>query len=140
MTPHDRRRFWAKVAKLDDCWIWAASVFAGPRGGYGQFRDGTRMRRAHVVAYEDLVGPVPDGTVLDHLCRNRRCVNPAHLEPVTPQENMRRGLNGVLKTHCVHGHPYTPENTRMNSSGFRTCWICCRERWKRDNAKRKARS
>lgn len=70
-----------------DCWLWTGYVAAG---GYGEFHLAGRTRKAHRVAYELLVGPVPEGLDLDHLCRVRRCVNPEHLEPVTRQENLRR--------------------------------------------------
>ncbi len=91
----EAERFWVKVDVLGDCWLWAAGLDGH---GYGQFRvgsrtDGTRrMVRAHRWAYEHLVGVIPDGLDLDHLCRTPRCVNPAHLEPVTNRENSRRGF------------------------------------------------
>jgi hypothetical protein len=81
------------------------------------------------MAYEWLVGPIPDGFQIDHLCRVRNCVAPDHLEAVTQQENLRRGeagANNKIKTHCPHGHEYTPENTLVNRSGSRVCVICKR--------------
>lgn len=72
------------------CWNWTRTIGSN---GYGQIGvGGARKKYAHVASYEELVGPIPDGLQLDHLCRNRRCINPAHLEPVTPRENTRRGL------------------------------------------------
>lgn len=121
-------RFLAKVDKSGDCWEWTA---AKEPAGYGMFSIARcQSRRAHRISYELFVGPIPDGLVIDHLCRNKGCVNPEHLEPVTGGENSRRGLSGVLKpptTHCVHGHEYTPENTRVVRRVdyiTKTCRVC----------------
>lgn len=116
------QRFMAKVFIFPDgCWLWIAST---ARGGYGQFNDGRTMRRAHRWAYEHFVGPIPEGLDLDHLCRVRACVNPAHLEPVTRSVNLKRGYaaRGV-RTHCAQNHAFTPENTfqRPRGRGCRTC-------------------
>lgn len=81
-------RFLRKVDKTDSCWLWTAYV---NDDGYGMFRDNGRLLSAHVWSYEHEHGPVPDGLELDHTCRVRACVNPAHLEPVTHAENVRRG-------------------------------------------------
>lgn len=106
--------------------MWKASI---KPSGYGQFHlDGTTVL-AHRFAYEDAVGPIPEGLHLDHLCGVRRCVNPAHLEPVTIAENNRRADAAKWqrnKTHCANGHPYTDDNTywrpdRPNSRDCRQC-------------------
>ena len=116
-----RKTFWEFVTKTDTCWLWT-----GPRwGGYGRYRHA----QAHRLAYEALVGPIPKGLVIDHLCRVRHCVNPAHMEPVTNVENVMRGLApsavNARKTHCIHGHEFTPENTRPKPKG-RECRECFR--------------
>ena len=97
-------RFWAKVDRggPDECWLWTAHI---DRDGYGRFE----RIGAHRWAYEFAIGPIPDGMQIDHLCRVRRCVNPAHLETVTLAENVLRG-QGVTaqqarQTHCKRGHP-----------------------------------
>lgn len=104
--------------------------------GYGKVglppADGLPKRTAkvHRVVYEALVGPIPDGMVIDHLCRQPSCVNPAHLEPVTRRENVLRGLTlpaaNARKTHCKHGHEFTPENTYLFPTGTRGCRTCAR--------------
>lgn len=95
-------------------------------------------RAAHRVAYEALVAPIAAGLQLDHLCRVRRCVNPAHVEPVTQAENLRRGetitARAVAATHCPQGHPYSGENLYVNPEGHRHCRQCARDR----NARRRA--
>lgn len=130
-------RFWAKVRVAESgCWEWMASKGSN---GYGRFGDGWKKspKLSHRASYEALTGPIPDGLVIDHLCRNRGCVNPDHLEPVTIGENVRRGDSGALgrnKTHCPHGHAYTPANTWIASSGGRACRECHRiagrRRWR----------
>lgn len=97
--------------------------------GYGSAGLGNQVHR---LAYEALVGPVPAGLELDHLCRNRACYNPAHLEPVTHAENMRRAViarNGG--DQCPHGHPYDEPNTYRSPSGRRVCRTCTREAGRR---------
>lgn len=110
---------------------WEIDTHHGPLG-YAYFSRGEGSQLAHVAAYELLVGPVPDGLELDHLCRNRGCVKavadecgPGHLEPVTHLENMRRS-EIAQRTHCAAGHEFTAENTRINSKGGRQCRTCDR--------------
>lgn len=137
-------RFWAKVEKSDECWRWRASL---SHYGYGQFNVGGKCRYAHRIAYESVRGPVDASLDLDHLCRNRWCVNPAHLEPVTRGENVLRGKSRggreavAARTHCPKGHAFSDENTarRSNRSG-RECRICKAEADRRSYEKRKARA
>lgn len=132
--PRLPRRFWDKVTVVDGsgCWLWSAALDGKGYGhlNVGSRRDGTRrMAGAHRVAYEALVASVGPGLELDHLCRVRRCVNPAHLEPVTRQINVLRGESPAAeharKTHCPAGHAYDAENTYTSRRG-RHCRICNR--------------
>lgn len=111
-------RFWRKVEQSDGCWLWIAARNAD---GYGSFWLGSPRRSigAHRFAYELLVGQIPAGMQLDHLCRVRHCVRPDHLEPVTNRENTIRGLapvisrqRGEMRTHCINDHEITPESVR----------------------------
>ena len=117
-------RYWAKVDKRTptDCWLW---IGAKNSNGYGQINAGGRRGTnlyAHRVAWEMVYGPIPVGLEIDHLCRVRLCVNPAHLKPVTHRENLLRGANAT-KTHCKHGHEFTPKNTGR-IRGHRRCRAC----------------
>jgi|HubBroStandDraft_6_1064221.scaffolds.fasta_scaffold00134_11 hypothetical protein len=134
MNNQDIVRFWKKVNKngpipeyrpeLGPCWLWLGHTLRG----YGLFNVSTGRRRAHRVLYEHINGPVPDGLGLDHLCRVRACVNPAHLEPVTNQENQHRGFGVVginaRKTHCIRGHEFTGNNLIIRPNGWRACRTC----------------
>jgi hypothetical protein len=127
-------RFWAKVRKTPDCWLWTGSTVG--TWGYGQVSIGRRRIPVHRYAYELLVGPIPDGLVIDHLCRVPHCVNPAHLEPVTEQVNILRGTGitavNATKTACIHGHLFTAENTYI-WHGKRICRACVTERDRRSS-------
>jgi hypothetical protein len=115
------------------CWLWSGATSKG----YGVIGDGKyKVRATHRVVWEALVGPIPDGMELDHLCRVRNCCNPDHLEPVPPVENQRRGLVNQYKrrSHCSLGHEYTPENTYTSPTGTRYCRICKRRRNREDKA------
>lgn len=122
-------RFWAKVAKAGpyECWEWTGSTHP-----YGSISVDGKTAYAHRVAYELAVGPIPEGLHIDHLCRNKGCVNPAHLEVVSPGENVLRGIGptarAARKTHCVHGHPFSGENLYITREGTRGCRACKRER------------
>ena len=111
------------------CWMWSGPV---DRVGYGSIQRRGITMRAHRAVYEDLVGPVPAGLELDHLCRNKACVNPAHLEPVTHSENLRRHYATV--TSCPQGHVYDEANTYRDTAGKRRCRACMRERQRRRRA------
>lgn len=117
---------WARDLETG-CWEWSGST-AG--GGYARLSvDGERVQ-AHRWVYEELIGDIPEGRDLDHLCRNRGCVNPGHVEPVTRRENLVRGetriAEQVEQTHCKRGHEFTEENTYVTSEGKRQCRACKR--------------
>lgn len=123
-------RFWEKVNKTDGCWLWTGSKDSA---GYGHFRiDSQRLRKAHRISYELLVGPIPEGLQLDHLCRVRECVRPDHLEPVTNYTNWTRSLApsaiNARRTHCANGHPFSGENLAVLRDGRRQCRTCRNER------------
>jgi hypothetical protein len=139
----DDRRFWSYVDRRgdDECWPWTGAI---THEGYGVLQFGGEQVKAHRHAYEKMVGPVPDELTLDHVCHSsdpscflskrcphRRCVNPAHLEPVTNEENTRRGRR-LAKTHCPRGHPYDVV------AGVKKCRICHRDRERERRAKAKA--
>lgn len=112
------------------CWLWAGAI---DESGYGFMRDErtpgiSKSSKAHRLFYERYVGPIPDGLVLDHLCRTPSCVNPDHLEPVTNEENIRRGFGAWAvnsrKVVCKNGHPLHGDNLVMSGHGTRRCLTC----------------
>lgn len=129
--PRLPQRFWSKVAVAETgCWEWIASRHGN---GYGHFKVGRVGTLTHRLAYTSLIGPIPDDLELDHLCRNRACCNPEHLEPVTHAENMRRGIGPEAsrerqraKTRCPQGHPYSGQNLYTFPDGRRGCRTCGR--------------
>ena len=108
------------LADGSGCWLWQGSL---NDRGYGRTYHTKSYFAAHRVAYTIVKGPIPAGLTLDHLCRNRICINPSHLEAVTVKVNIRRGGN-TIKTHCVHGHEFTPENTKHKPKGKYTVRMC----------------
>ncbi len=141
------QRFYSKVNKHSgtfwegsECWEWTAFIHPD---GYGIFWFDGRMRGAHIYAHTIHTGKIPEGMTVDHKCRNRRCVNPAHLEVVTHTINVLRGdgptAQNARKTHCKHGHEFTPENT-YTSDGKRHCRTCCIARAARQREKARERA
>jgi len=116
-----KSRFWKRVQKSDGCWSWTGRIL---NGGYGQTSFMQREMQAHRAAFILSGKIIPHGLQLDHLCRNRRCVNPDHLEPVTSRINTLRGTGPsaqhAKKTHCPKGHPYS----HLDSYGRRVCELC----------------
>ena len=125
------RRFWTKVEVLSikSCWLWRGTIDSK---GYGVVRINQQSFRAHRVAYELLVGNIPSGLCIDHLCRTRSCVNPIHMEVCTPKENSFRGVGPAAinrrKTYCIHGHSLNEGNMKVTSRGWRVCLVCVRAR------------
>lgn len=141
-TNFDADAFWAKVDRTGECWLWAGATLRG----YGRVTvrtDGSATTmQAHRIAYELLVESIPDDMQLDHTCRVRSCVRPNHMDVVTNRENTLRsdGVTAInsRKTHCVHGHEFTPENTIRRKNGNRRCRECqnrlARDWWHRNRA------
>ena len=131
-------RFWSKVKIMESgCWEWQAGL---TKAGYGEFQLNGTMVKSHRFAYKLLKGEIPEDMVIDHLCRNRRCVNPEHLEVVTMKVNTIRGIGPSSKcarlTHCPKGHPYDLLNTYIYADGSRRCRACRREQEQKRRNKR----
>jgi hypothetical protein len=133
-TVRDIARFLAKTRREGRCLIWIGNK---DHKGYGRLTWRKETWGAHRWAYSLRCGPIPAGLQLDHLCRNRACVEATHLEPVTCRENLLRGqgetAKNAAKTHCIHGHKYTPNNTRITTNGSRCCRTCTREQRRERN-------
>lgn len=137
MSPEKYTIFMQRIRYESDCWVWTRAL----DNGYGRFCIESRTLWAHRVSYEHHVGPIPKGLFIDHLCRNRACQNPAHMEVVSNVENTLRGVGitalNSKKTHCLNGHRFSLENTRLlptrRKSGVgparRFCRACGRDRW-----------
>lgn len=129
--------FWERVPPRPsdpaECWLWEGYINPDGYGRLGQVG-------AHRISYELHVGPIPDGLVIDHLCRVRHCVSPDHMEPVTNRENILRGRIGeqCLRTHCPHGHEYDEANTIVQGDGKRRCRACRRAIENRRNRRKRA--
>lgn len=132
------QRFWRKVERTSACWLWRGSTRPWRSAAYGWFWCG-RGVAAHRFSYETFVGSVPAGFVIDHLCRNTLCVNPAHLEAVTERENILRGTSfsarNAAKVQCANGHPLSGRNLGIRRGRWRRCRACHNA----DAARRRAR-
>lgn len=138
--PSAIERFWPRVNKTSTCWLWTGST---GKYGHGLFKLGDNNVPAYRFAWEQIRGPIPEGKVLDHLCRVPQCVNPEHLEPTSSGENVLRGIGpGALnkrKTHCKQGHAFAGTNLRISPDGSRVCRECERQKIKRRRSSAKAK-
>jgi hypothetical protein len=150
LTERQIANFWKKVEKSDDCWTWKGGQF---NNGYGAMRVGKVVVGAHRVSYVIARGSLAANLLIRHKCDNPSCVNPDHLEPGAQVDNMadRHGVmgprvakggsnNNARKTHCKRGHEYTPENTRIDRRGWRSCLTCSRTLWQAEQALKRRRS
>lgn len=134
LTPKQEGKFWNLVVieSASGCWEWSGNML---KNGYGRFRDINGKRLAHRIAWTLKNGEIPDGLVINHLCRNRRCVNVLHLEVTTNTRNILIGISpaaiNARKTHCDMGHAFDTENTIKEGSG-RRCRTC-KNKWRRMN-------
>lgn len=142
-----RDDIWSRVDATGDCWQWTGDKSRSASGAYYGIistANGDRRTRtgAHRFVYELLVGPVPEGLQIDHLCRNTLCVNPDHLEPVSGTVNINRMpwnsyIKNARKSRCKHGHEFTPENTKVYA-GRRQCATCIKRRERQTRDRRRA--
>lgn len=122
--------FWSRVDRTPACWLWTGSL----QEGYGRLKlVGGKVARAHRVSYELENGPIAEGMVIDHLCRNRACVNPSHLEAVSDRVNIQRGTLGYHnRAKCKYGHDVSqPEQVYTDRKGWRNCREC-RRIWRKE--------
>lgn len=140
------RTFWNRVRVQEDgCWVWTGAVVkirrkdGSVRAIYGWVYCAPGHTSAHILSYEQCIGPVPDGYDLDHLCRNTLCVHPLHLEPVPPAVNVQRGMSPSAVSrrsgYCLRGHLLSPENTYVSPKGGRACRTCIRALAEQKNLK-----
>lgn len=126
INTHDK--FWTKIKITNFCWEWTG----GKRKGYGLFGLDGKSKSAHRYSYELFKGDIEKGMTIDHLCRNRACVNPNHLESVTNKENVLRGFGltaiNARKTHCLRGHILSGENLYVHKNNYRACKQCMKNR------------
>ena len=137
-----RKLFDRLLITPDGCIEWTGAL---TKKGYGKytFHIGGKSitQRVHRLVFSLFNGPIPDGLCIDHLCRNRKCANPSHLEAVTNKENSHRGVgfgSRTHQTHCVHGHEFTPQNTYVRREGTRNCKTCQRaseRKWREKNGR-----
>jgi len=136
---NDRLRDGMKIDPVTGCWDW--QKYVAPHG-YGEIVYMGEKWNVHRLAWEMFRGPIEPGLTIDHLCRNRRCLNPDHLEPVSMKENLARGISpsalNAKKTHCAHGHPLSGINLRIKGAE-RVCIECSRISWRKSEPKRKAK-
>lgn len=139
-------QFMARVREQDDgCWKWVGTLKRSPFGSYGAFTLRGEGMGAHRASWMLFRGPIPDGLTIDHLCENTRCVNPAHLEPVTLRENILRASRGTAainahKTECIRGHAFDEANTIIHCGGKRACRTCVNDAQVRNRLKRLGRA
>lgn len=138
-TPDDWYRFWSRVDKTEGCWNWTGCIASR---GYGDYEVRGQRFLAHRIAYTAIAGEIPSGLVIDHLCRNRRCVNPAHMEPVTNKENILRGVSptsiNARKVFCPQGHLLSTE-TKCNGGHWQRFCRPCQVVWTRNYRQRRNR-